>query len=127
MQKGETDMASLNYVAQLGNLTRDPELSYTPSQTAVCEFGLAVNRAWTGSDGHRQEETCFIEVKVFGARAESVNKYMSKGKPVLVTGYLAFETWQSDDGKRHSKHRIVARDVQFLPDGKRDRDPGQEG
>jgi len=120
-------MATFNQVILLGNLTRDPELKYTQSQTAVAQFGLASTRAWTGQDGSSKTETCFIEVASFGRLAENVNKFMHKGSPVLVVGHLTFEKWENrDDGQKHSRHKIVAEQVQFLSDGKRHREPGED-
>ncbi|MHC5182730.1 MAG: single-stranded DNA-binding protein, partial [Planctomycetota bacterium] len=77
-------MSSYNKVFLMGNLTRDPELSFTPSQTPVCGFGLAVNRSWTGKDGTKKEETCFVDCTAFAGTADTVNKYMTKGKPIFV-------------------------------------------
>ena len=77
-------MANFNKVMLIGNLTRDPQLSYTPNQTAVVDFGLAVNRRWTGQDGQSRDETCFVDCRMFGKRAEVVNKYCKKGNPLFV-------------------------------------------
>jgi len=81
-------MANYNKVMLMGNLTRDPQLSYTPNQTAVVDFALAVNRRWTGQDGSQREETCFVDCTAFGRPAENINKYLSKGRPVFVEGRL---------------------------------------
>lgn len=108
-------MASLNKILLMGNLTRDPQLSYTPSQTAVVDFGLAVNRKWTGQDGNPREETCFVDCRAFGRQAENINKYLSKGRLVLVEGRLTFNSWTAQDGTRHSKHRVTVENSQFLP------------
>ncbi len=75
------EVANFNKIFLMGNLTRDPQLSYTPNQTAVVEFGLAVNRRWTGRDGEKKEETCFVDCQAFGRSAENINKYLSKGRP----------------------------------------------
>ena len=90
-------MANYNKVILLGNLTRDPQLSYLPSQTPVCEFGLAVNRRWRGQDGQQKEDTCFIDCRCYGKQAETFNQYMNKGKPVLVEGRLQLDTWEGKD------------------------------
>jgi len=107
-------MANFKKVLLIGNLTRDPQLAYLPSQTAVVEFGLAVNRKWTGKDGTKQEETCFIECKAFAGQAETLNKYLSKGRPVLIEGRLSFDSWTAKDGAKRSKHSVVVETFQFL-------------
>jgi len=107
-------MANFNKILLVGNLTRDPQLSYLPSQTAVVEFGLAVNRTWTGKDGQKKEETCFIECKSFARQAETINKYLSKGRPVLIEGRLKFDSWTAQDGSKRSKHSVVIETFQFL-------------
>jgi len=111
-------MANYNKVMLMGNLTRDPQLSYTPSQTAVVEFGLAVNRRWTGNDGSSKEETCFVDCQAFGRQAENINKYMAKGRPIFVEGRLKFESWTAQDGTKRSKHKVTVSNFQFLPDGR---------
>ncbi len=110
-------MANFNKVLLIGNLTRDPQLSYLPSQTAVVEFGLAVNRRWTGKDGNRRDETCFIDCRAFGPQAETINKYLSKGRPVMVEGRLTFDQWTAQDGSKRSKHRVTVENFQFLGGG----------
>jgi single-strand DNA-binding protein len=110
-------MANLNRVLLMGNLTRDPQLSYTPNQTAVVDFGLAVNRRWTGQDGSRREETCFVDCRAFGRQAENINKYLSKGRLVFLEGRLSFESWTGQDGTRRSRHRVTVENFQFLPGG----------
>jgi single-strand DNA-binding protein len=107
-------MANYNKVLLMGNLTRDPQLSYLPSQTAVVDFGLAINRRWTGKDGESKEDTCFVDCRVFGQQAETFNKYMSKGRPVFVEGRLDFDTWTAQDGTKRSKHRVTVERFQFL-------------
>ena len=107
-------MANFNKVILAGNLTRDPQLSYLPSQTPVVEFGLAVNRRWRGQNGQQREETCFIDCRCYGKQAETFNQYMSKGQPVLVEGRLQFDTWEGPDGQKRSKHRVFVQNYQFL-------------
>jgi len=107
-------MANFNKILLIGNLTRDPQLSYLPSQTAVVEFGLAVNRTWKGKDGQKKEETCFIECRAFAGQAETINKYLSKGRPVLIEGRLKFDSWTAQDGSKRSKHSVVIETFQFL-------------
>lgn len=107
-------MANFNKVFLMGNLTRDPQLSYTPSQTAVVDFGLAVNRRWKGQDGESREETCFVDCQAFGRLAENINKYLTKGRPLFVEGRLTFNTWTAQDGTKRSKHRVTVENFQFL-------------
>ena len=107
-------MASYNRVVLVGNLTRDPQLSYTPANTAVCKFGIATNRAWKDRDGNTREEVCFIDCTVFGRPAETFNQYMSRGQSVLVEGRLQFDTWEGSDGQKRSKHRVSVERFQFL-------------
>ncbi|MHC4738460.1 MAG: single-stranded DNA-binding protein [Planctomycetota bacterium] len=107
-------MANFNKVFLMGNLTRDPQLSYLPSETAVVEFGLAVNRRWTGKDGTKKEETCFVDCRAFGRQAENINKYLSKGRALFVEGRLSFDSWTAQDGTKRSKHRVTVENFQFL-------------
>ena len=108
-------MANYNKVMLMGNLTRDPQLSYTPNQTAVVDFGLAVNRKWTGQDGGQREETCFVDCTAFGRQAENINKYLSKGSGVFVEGRLTFDSWTGQDGTKRSKLKVTVQNSQFLP------------
>ncbi len=110
-------MASYNKVMLIGNLTRDPQLSYTPSQTAVVDFGLATNRKWTAQDGSQREDTCFVDCRSFGKQAETINKYLAKGRSVFVEGRLTFDSWTGQDGTKRSKHRITVENFQFLGGG----------
>jgi len=106
-------VVSLNRVFLAGNLTRDPEVRYTPSGTAVADLSLAVNRTYT-SGGERREETCFVNVVVWGRQAETCGQYLAKGSPVLVEGRLQLDQWQTDQGEKRSQLRVVAVRVQFL-------------
>ena len=108
-------MANYNKILLLGNLTRDPQLSYTPNQTAVVDFGLATNRKWTAQDGNQREETCFIDCRAFGRQAENINKYLSKGRLVFIEGRLTFDTWTAQDGSKRSRHRVTVENLQFMP------------
>jgi len=119
-QKNECMMANYNKVLLLGNLTRDPQLSYTPNQTPVVDFGLAVNRRWTGQDGSQREETCFIDCRAFGRSAENINKYCAKGRPLLVEGRLTYDTWTGQDGSKRSKHRVTVQSFQFIGSNRTD-------
>lgn len=114
-------MANFNKVLLMGNLTRDPQLSYTTNQTAVVHFGLAVNRKWKGQDGSQREETCFVDCTAFAGQAETINKYLSKGSPVFVEGRLTFDSWTGQDGVKRSKHKVTVETFQFLPAGGSDR------
>jgi single-strand DNA-binding protein len=103
----------LNDVKLLGNLTRDPELRYTPSNTAVCELGLAVNRSYQDNDGEWQDDTTFVDITVWGNNGENAEEYLSKGSKVFIDGRLNFESWESD-GERQSKLSVTADNVIFL-------------
>ena len=107
-------MANYNKVLLIGNLTRDPQLSYTPSQTAVVDFGLATNRRWTGQDGNPREETCFVDCRAFGRQAETINKYLTKGRSVFIEGRLTYDSWTAQDGSKRSRLRVTVEGFQFL-------------
>ena len=107
-------MGNFNKILLMGNLTRDPQLSYTPNQTAVVDFGLAVNRRWTSREGEDRNETCFVDCRAFGRLAENINKYMSKGRQLFVEGRLTFDSWTAQDGTRRSKHRVTVESFQFV-------------
>jgi len=107
-------MANFNKIFLMGNLTRDPQLTYLPSETAVVEFGLAVNRKWKSREGEDRDETCFVDCRAFGRTAENINKYLSKGKPLFVEGRLTFDSWTSQDGTKRSKHRVTVENFQFI-------------
>ncbi|MCX5636834.1 MAG: single-stranded DNA-binding protein [Planctomycetota bacterium] len=108
-------MAGFNKVLLMGNLTRDPQLSYTPNQTAVVDFGLAVNRRWTSKGGEAKEETCFVDCRAFGRQAENINKYLTKGRAIFLEGRLTFDSWTAQDGTKRSRHRVTVENFQFLP------------
>ena len=101
----------MNIVILKGNVTRDPALSYLPSQTAVCEFGMAVNEKYKD-----KEKTGFFELTIFGKRADVVQKYVHKGDPLLIRGKLDFQQWEKD-GKKFSKVKIIVEDFEFLSKG----------
>jgi single-strand DNA-binding protein len=101
----------------MGNLTRDPQLSYLPSQTAVVDFGMAINRKWKSKSGDSKEETCFVDCKAFAKTAENINKYLAKGVPVFIEGRLTFDRWTAQDGSKRSKHGITVESFQFLKMG----------
>jgi len=108
-------MAGFNKILLMGNLTRDPQLSYTPSQTPVVDFGLATNRRWTAQDGSQRDEVCFVDCRAFGRLAENINKYFTKGRPIFLEGRLTFDSWTAQDGSKRSKHRVTVENFQFLP------------
>jgi single-strand DNA-binding protein len=108
-------MANLNRVLLIGNLTRDPEVRYTPKGTAVTEIGLAVNRSYTGEDGERKEETTFVDVTLWARQAEIAGQYLKKGRPVFIEGRLQLDTWDDKQtGQKRSKLRVVAENLQLL-------------
>ncbi len=117
-------MASLNKVFIMGNLTRDPELRYVPSGTAVATFTVAVNRVYTSQAGEKKEEVSFIRVVVWGRRAEVCGEYLSKGSPVFVEGRLQSRSWETQDGQKRNTIEVIADNVQFLRAGSGEKAPG---
>jgi len=116
-------MASFNKVMLLGNLTRDPEVKYTPKGSAVADIGLAVNRTYTTDGGEKREETTFVDVTMWGRQAEIAGEYLKKGRPLFVEGRLQLDTWDDKQtGQKRSKLRVVCENFQML--GSRD---GGEG
>lgn len=112
-------MANLNKVMLIGNLTRDPELRHTPKGSAVADLGLAVNRKVQDGNGGWKDETTFVDVTVWGTSAENANKYLSKGRGVFIEGRLQMDVWDDKTtGQKRSKLKVVADNLQFLPDGK---------
>jgi single-strand DNA-binding protein len=108
-------MANYNKVQLIGNLTRDPEVRYTPKGTAVVDIGLAVNRTWKDDSGQKQEETTFVDITFFGRTAEVIGEYSSKGKSVFVEGRLKLDTWEDNQtGQNRSKLKVVGDQIQFL-------------
>lgn len=123
-------MASFNKVMLLGNLTRDPEVRFTPKGTAVCTFGLAVNRTWSGEDGQKKEEVTFVECDAWGKQAETIGQYMSKGKPIFIEGRLKLDSWDDkESGQKRSKLKVIVESFQFLgvkPDQGENREEDRE-
>ena len=117
-------MSSYNKIIFMGNMTRDPQLSFLPSQTPVVEFGLAANRKWKSKDGQDKEEVTFVDCVAFGTTAETIDKFFSKGKPILVEGRLQFDQWEAQDGSKRSKHKINVREFSFV--GTKDEGGGQQ-
>lgn len=107
-------MASYNRVILVGNLTRDPELRYTPSGTAVCDVGLAVNDRYKNASGEWVDEATFVDVTLWARTAEVASEYLSKGAPILVEGRLKLDTWETNDGQKRSKLRVICERMQML-------------
>lgn len=109
-------MANFNQVILLGNLTRDPQLRYLPSQTAVVDFGMAVNRKWRDPQGQDREEVMFIDCSAFGKQAEVINQYCQKGRLLFIQGRLKLDTWEDKQGGgKRSKHTVVVDSFQLMP------------
>jgi len=108
-------MASFNKVILAGNLTRDPELRYTPKGTAICKFGLAISRNWTNEAGEKKEEVTFVDIDAFGRQAEVVAQYMKKGRPFLVEGRLKLDQWDDKQtNQKRSKLGVVLESFSFI-------------
>ena len=106
-------MSDTNTVILTGNLTRKPELRYTPKGTGIADFGLASNRRYKQGDDMK-EEVCFVDVTVFGSTAVAVASHLDKGRKVLVEGRLQFRSWETEMGQKRSKLEVVAERVNFL-------------
>jgi single-strand DNA-binding protein len=117
-------VTGFNKVILIGNLTKNPELRYTPSGTPVASFGLAVNRKFRQAD-ELKDEVCYVDIVVFGKQAEHCGQYLSKGNGVIVDGRLQQRRWETEDGQKRSKHEVVAQTVTFLP--KRQEQSGEPG
>ena len=118
-------MASFNQVLLIGNLTRDPELRYTPKGMAIAKFGLAVNRTWKTETGESKEEVTFIDIDAFGRQAETIGQYLKKGRPVFIQGRLRLDQWDDKQtGQKRSKLGVVLENFQFIggprPEGEAD-------
>jgi single-strand DNA-binding protein len=114
-------MASFNKVILAGNLTRDPELRYTPKGTAVAKIGLAVNRTWTTETGEKKEEVSFIDIEAWGRQGEVIAQYMKKGRPLLVEGRLKLDTWEDKNTKqKQSKLKVVLESFSFIDSNRGD-------
>ena len=118
-------MPNLNKVQLMGNITRDPEVRYTPKGTAVTDIGLAINRNYSTDDGERREETTFVDITFWGRQAEVIGEYMKKGRPLYVEGRLQLDQWEDKNtGQQRSRLKVIGDNFQFL--GGRD-DGGQRG
>jgi single-strand DNA-binding protein len=122
-------MANFNKVILAGNLTRDPQLSYLPSGTPACEFGMAINRKWRAQNGDMKEEVCFVDLRCYGKQAEVINQYFTKGKPILVEGRLKYDQWEGKDGARKSRLTVAVDRFEFIgaPSGERGGGGGDRG
>jgi single-strand DNA-binding protein len=119
-------MANFNKVILAGNLTRDPELRYTPKGTAIAKFGLAINRTYTAENGERKDETTFVDIDAFGKQAELIGQYFRKGRPILIEGRLKLDTWEDkQSGQKRSKLGVVLDGFQFMDS--RSGEPGAPG
>jgi single-strand DNA-binding protein len=107
-------MTSFNKVILMGNLTRDPEVRFTPSGTPVANFRIAVNHRFKQGNEMR-DDVCYIDIVVFGKQAEACGQYLNKGNGVIVDGRLQERRWETDDGQKRSKHEVVAQQVRFMP------------
>ena len=115
--------ASVNRVFLMGNLTRDPELRYVPSGTAVATFDLAVNRTYAMQSGEKKQETSFIRIVVWARRAEVCAEYLAKGSPVFVEGRLRSRSWETKEGQKRNTIEVIANNVQFLRGAPKDKKP----
>ena len=112
-------MANFNKVILAGNLTRDPELRYTPKGTAIAKFGLAINRSWRTDAGENKEEVTFVDLDAFGKQAETIGKYLRKGRPLLVEGRLKLDQWDDKQtGQKRSRLGVVLEGFQFMDSGR---------
>lgn len=119
-------MPNLNKVMIMGNLTRDPEVKYTPKGTAVADLALAINRVYSTDQGERREETTYVDVELWGRQAEIAGEYLRKGRPVYIEGRLKLDTWDDKQtGQKRSKMRVVGEAMQLL--GGREGGPGGAG
>ena len=114
-------MANFNKVILAGNLTRDPELRYTPKGMAIAKIGLAINRKWTNEAGETKEDVTFVDVDAFGKQAEVIGQYMRKGRPLLVEGRLKLDQWDDKQtGQKKSRLGVTLESFQFLDSGNRE-------
>jgi single-strand DNA-binding protein len=114
-------MANFNKVILAGNLTRDPEVRYTPKGTAIAKLGMAINRTWKTDTGETKEEVTFVDVDAFGRQAEVISQYLKKGRPILVEGRLKLDQWDDKQtGQKRSRLGVVLEGFQFLDSGRGD-------
>ncbi len=121
-------MANFNKVYLIGNLTRDPELRVTPKGTAICQFGIAVNRQFKDESGAMRDDTTFVDIEAWGKQGETISKYCQKGRPLFVEGRLKLDQWEDKtSGQKRSKMKVVLENFQFLGSGQRDGGGGGGG
>jgi|SRR5882672_5342455 len=121
-------MANFNKVILAGNLTRDPELRYTPKGMAIAKFGLAINRTWKNETGEAKEEVTFVDIDAFGKQAETLAKYMKKGRPLLMEGRLRLDQWDDKQtGQKRSRLGVVLENFQFMDSGRNDEGGSPDG
>ncbi len=121
-------MPNYNKVILMGNLTRDPEVRYTSSGTAIAKLGIAVNRYWRNQEGQQQEETTFVDVDAFGKQAETIGQYLKKGRPIMVEGRLKLDQWDDKQtGQKRSKMGVTLENFQFLDSRSEGGDGGGSG
>ena len=110
--------AYLNKVLLLGHLTRDPELRFTPKGTAICQFGIAVNRQYKDASGATRDEATFVDIEAWGKQGELVAKFLRKGSPAMIEGRLKLDQWEDkQSGQKRSRLKVVLENIQFLPSG----------
>jgi single-strand DNA-binding protein len=121
-------MANYNKVILAGNLTRDPELRYTPKGMAIAKLGLAINRSWKNEAGETKEDVTFVDVDAFGRQAEVIGQYLKKGRPILMEGRLRLDQWDDKQtGQKRSKLGVVLEAFQFMDSGRTDGAAGGDG
>jgi single-strand DNA-binding protein len=121
-------MASFNKVLLLGNLTRDPEVRYTPKGSAVADLGIAVNRQYTLENGEKREEVTFVDVTFWGRTAEVAGEYLKKGRPVFIEGRLQLDTWDDkQSGQKRSRLKVIGENMQMLGTARGGVDEGDSG
>lgn len=120
-------MANFNKVMLMGNLTRDPQLKYLPSQTAVVEFGIATNRRFKSGSGEDREEVTFVDCSAFGRQAEVINQYCTRGKPIFIEGRLKYDQWENKQGGgKRSRLTVVVENFQLMGDGRSQSSPSNQ-
>jgi single stranded DNA-binding protein (ssb) len=121
-------MANFNKVYLIGNLTRDPELRVTPKGTAICQFGIAVNRQFKDESGAMRDDTTFVDIEAWGRQGETISKYCTKGRPLFIEGRLKLDQWEDKaSGQKRSKLKVVLEGFQFLGGGQREGGGGGGG
>lgn len=116
-------MSSYNRVILMGNLTRDPEMKFTPNQMAITTFGMATNKRWKSPDGQDRNEACYVDIKAWGKQAEAINQYCHKGDALLVEGRLTFESWEAKDGTKRNRLVVTLDKFEFMSSPKQQATP----